>query len=95
MTVTVAADPSVVSWAVRDDGPGIADADQHRLFERFFVGRNDIGGAGDGVGLGLPTALAIAQAHDGRIDVESAPGSGSTFSLVVPLDGPGDDLEPG
>ena len=76
--------------AVRDAGPGIREADQRRLFERFFVGRRDRGGPRDGVGLGLPTALAIAQAHGGRIEVESAPGAGSTFRLVVPVDGPDD-----
>lgn len=87
--VRVAARHDEVSWAVRDDGPGIPPEDQPRLFERFFVGRNDRDGAtGRGVGLGLPTALAIAQAHGGRIDVLSTPGRGSTFTLVVPADGP-------
>jgi len=76
---------------VTDDGPGIAPADQARLFERFFVGRNDRAGAREGVGLGLPTALAIAQAHGGTIDVRSLPGAGSTFTLVVPAAGPGTD----
>lgn len=76
------------TFAVRDDGPGIADDDRPHLFERFFVGPNDRVGAAHGVGLGLPTALAIAQAHGGRIDVESASGLGSTFTLVVPIDGP-------
>jgi signal transduction histidine kinase len=80
-----------VRWAVTDDGPGIAPADQARLFERFFVGRNDRAGAREGVGLGLPTALAIAQAHGGTIDVRSLPGAGSTFTLVVPAAGPGTD----
>ncbi len=74
--------------AVRDDGPGIAQADQAMLFERFFVGRRDVGGQRDGVGLGLPIALAIAGAHGGRIDVDSTPGMGSTFTLIVPVDGP-------
>ncbi len=77
-----------LSWIVIDAGPGIADDDQARLFERFFVGRQDQHSAAEGVGLGLPTALAIAQAHGGTIDVESRPGRGSTFSLVVPADGP-------
>jgi len=77
-----------VCWSVQDDGPGIPPDEQPRLFERFFVGRNDRDT--HGVGLGLPTALAIAQAHGGRIDVRSAPGRGSTFSLVVPADGPPD-----
>ena len=66
--------------------------DQARLFERFFVGRQDQHSAAEGVGLGLPTALAIAQAHGGTIEVESRPGRGSTFSLVVPADGPPEAL---
>ncbi len=86
--VRVRAADHEVSWAVRDDGPGIPPDEQPRLFERFFVGRNDKDT--HGVGLGLPTALAIAQAHGGRIDVESTPGRGSTFTLVVPVDGPPD-----
>jgi signal transduction histidine kinase len=69
-------------FEVRDSGPGISLEDQARLFERFFVGEGDRAG---GVGLGLPTALAIAQAHGGGIEVDSVPGAGSRFSLVVPL----------
>ena len=87
VVVRVARDGDRARIAVSDDGPGIAEADQDRLFERFFVGRSDVGGARDGVGLGLPTALAIAQAHGGTIEVDSSPGHGSTFSLVVPIDG--------
>ncbi len=88
--VTVRTRGGIASWAVRDDGPGIADEDRPHLFERFFVGPNDRDGVSRGVGLGLPTALAIAQAHGGRIDVESSLGAGSTFTLVVPVDGPPD-----
>ena len=44
--------------------------------------------AAAGVGLGLPITLAIAQAHDGRIEVDSQPGRGSRFRLVVPASGP-------
>ena len=77
-----------VSWRVTDHGPGISEDDQTRLFERFFVGPSDRAGGGRGVGLGLPTALAIAQAHRGTIEVESVLGEGSTFTLVVPAEGP-------
>lgn len=77
-----------VRWRVEDVGPGISDEDQARLFERFFVGPRDRHGSREGVGLGLPTALAIAQAHGGTITVESEVGVGSTFGLVVPVDGP-------
>ncbi len=90
IVVRLRLDADQVTWSVRDDGPGISAADQVHLFERFFVGPNDRDGGPRGVGLGLPTALAIAQAHGGRIDVESAPGEGSTFTLVVPRDGPHD-----
>jgi signal transduction histidine kinase len=82
------------AWAVSDHGPGIPAEDQDRLFERFFVGRRDVAGPREGVGLGLPTALAIAQAHDGTIEVESEPGRGSTFTLVVPTHGPATGDEP-
>ncbi|HET6381563.1 MAG TPA: HAMP domain-containing sensor histidine kinase [candidate division Zixibacteria bacterium] len=80
--VSVVADEDHARISVRDEGPGISAEDQARLFERFFVGGGDRSG---GVGLGLPTALAIAQAHGGTIEVESAPGAGSTFSLLLPL----------
>jgi signal transduction histidine kinase len=80
-----------IRWTVTDRGPGISEEDQARLFERFFVGPGDRPSGGQGVGLGLPTALAIAQAHEGTIEVKSALGEGSTFSLVVPAEGP----EPG
>jgi signal transduction histidine kinase len=89
--VEVAAVGEDVEWRVSDDGPGIAPEDQHRLFERFFVARTDRGAAREGVGLGLPTALAIAQAHAGTIRVDSEPGRGSTFTLAVPAAGPGDE----
>jgi signal transduction histidine kinase len=75
------------SWSVSDDGPGISPEDQARLFERFFVGSGDRSARGEGVGLGLPTALAIAQAHGGTIEVRSELGRGSTFTLVVPMAG--------
>ena len=92
VSVGVAEHGLMTSWSVTDDGPGISEADQARLFERFFVGRNDRSGPREGVGLGLPTALAIAQAHGGTIEVQSALGRGSTFTLVVPTAGPDDDL---
>jgi len=88
VTVDKPADGREVRWTVSDHGPGISAEDQERLFERFFVGRNDVGGETRGVGLGLPTVLAIAQAHGGRVDVESELGRGSTFAIVVPATGP-------
>lgn len=87
VVVTVQEAGGQTRWSVRDEGPGIPREDRARLFERFFVGRSDVG-TREGVGLGLPTALAIAQAHGGGIEVVSEPGDGSTFTLRVPTDGP-------
>jgi signal transduction histidine kinase len=80
-----------VCWAVTDDGPGISASDRGRLFERFFVGAPDTRAEREGVGLGLPRALAIAQAHGGTIQVTSRLGRGSTFKLIVPIAGPADN----
>ena len=77
-------DGDLVRWTVTDRGPGISPDEQARLFERFFVGTSDRHAAGGGAGIGLPTALAIAQAHGGTVEVESEVGAGSTFHLVVP-----------
>ena len=78
----------MIRWSVTDNGPGISAPDQAHLFERFFVGRHDRISPQEGVGLGLPRALAIAQAHGGSIEVRSRRGRGSTFTLVVPAAGP-------
>lgn len=82
VVLSVSHDQQSVRWTVRDAGPGIASEDQRRLFERFFVGEEGMQRAG--TGLGLPTALAIAHGHGGTIEVESALGRGSTFTLVIP-----------
>ena len=66
--------------AVVDSGPGIAVADQERIFERG-VRLDD---SKPGAGLGLAVTRAIANAHGGVLAVDSAPGLGSTFSLVLP-----------
>ncbi len=88
ITVSVSRSGPDVSWTVGDKGTGISSADQARLFERFFVARRARSEATAGVGLGLPITLAIVQAHDGRVDVHSEPGHGSTFTIVVPAAGP-------
>ncbi|HEY7060665.1 MAG TPA: HAMP domain-containing sensor histidine kinase [Chloroflexota bacterium] len=83
----VAAAGDLVTWSVTDQGPGIAAADQPRLFERFFTAAGRAGRSGAGAGLGLPIAMAIARAHGGTITVETAVGQGSTFTVQVPAQG--------
>jgi signal transduction histidine kinase len=73
---------------VRDEGAGIAADDQRLVFDRFYrVGKRRT----EGAGLGLAIVRAIADAHHGRIELESKPGAGSTFTLVVPVDQPRDE----
>ena len=71
--------------AVADNGIGITDADQRRIFERFY--RVDYARSRDngGTGLGLSLVKHIAQAHGGSVDVWSKVGQGSTFTLSIPL----------
>ena len=67
--------------SVRDEGVGIAEEDQRRVFERFTRAE---GARGSGSGLGLPIVLAIAEGHGGTVRLLSSPGRGSTFTLVLP-----------
>ena len=69
---------------VRDTGMGIAEEDQQRLFERFFRTSEAQAEAIQGTGLGLSIVAAIVEAHCGSIEVESEPGVGTTFTVVLP-----------
>ena len=72
-----------VDITVTDDGPGIPDQDQERIFERFY---RVSGSAAAGTGLGLAIARGLVELHGGALSVVSAPGSGSTFTVSVPRD---------
>jgi signal transduction histidine kinase len=76
----------VYLW-VSDNGEGIAPADQQRIFERFVRG-NSRKPHPDGTGLGLSIVQAIALAHGGKVDLNSQPGQGATFTLVLPYKPP-------
>jgi two-component system OmpR family sensor kinase len=69
--------------SVRDTGPGIAASDRDRIFDLFARGK-DAHRRYRGAGLGLPIVKAIAEAHGGRVEVDSRPGEGATFTLVLP-----------
>jgi hypothetical protein len=82
-------DEAVLS--VADSGVGIRAEDQPQLFVRFFRGSDAHTRAIQGVGLGLPIAASIVEGHDGRIEVESQVGRGSTFVVRLPLSRDGTD----
>jgi signal transduction histidine kinase len=64
----------------RDDGIGIPPADQRNLFIPFFTTKEK------GTGLGLPISQRIIENHGGTIEVRSQPGSGSTFTVLLPVE---------
>jgi signal transduction histidine kinase len=73
------------AWiAVRDAGPGIPDAEQQRVFDRFVRSGNGNGGNGGGTGLGLSIARQIVESNGGRLVLFSAVGVGSTFVVWLP-----------
>jgi signal transduction histidine kinase len=71
--------------AVTDTGPGIAEADQAKIFEEFQQSESTHTKAKGGTGLGLAIAKRIVELHGGRLWVESTLGSGSKFFFTVPL----------
>jgi signal transduction histidine kinase len=83
--VRVAVDREACLVAVTDTGPGIAAADQERIFEEFQQADTSSTRRKGGTGLGLAIARRIVEMHGGRLWVESAPGQGSTFSFTVPI----------
>jgi two-component system NtrC family sensor kinase len=73
------------SWivlSVRDNGTGIAPETLPKIFTPFYTSKE----ATKGTGLGLSVSLGIAESHGGTIEVDSIPGEGSTFSLILPLE---------
>jgi two-component system NtrC family sensor kinase len=69
---------------IADSGIGIDQENQQRIFEPFFTTKEE----GHGTGLGLSIAYGIIQSHEGSIRVESSPGKGTEFTIVLPIHGP-------
>jgi len=70
---------------VQDDGVGITPEDLPHIFERFYRTMEGPGAELGGTGLGLSVALEVVEAHGGRIEVESTPGEGATFTVHLPV----------
>ncbi|MGD8366806.1 MAG: response regulator [Desulfobacterales bacterium] len=82
--VSAASGPETLTVKVTDTGIGIAEEDQKRLFQRFYRVRNEQTRYIQGTGLGLSLVKKIVESHNGRVEVESRPGRGTTFSVSLP-----------
>lgn len=79
-------EPGEITLSVADTGVGIAPADQDRIFGRFEQVADAQPSARAGTGLGLPYVLQVVELLGGRLELESAPGAGSTFRVILPQD---------
>ena len=78
------ADEKFVYLWVRDNGIGIPRREHRRVFEKFYRVDERLSSVTEGSGLGLAIVRHVVQAHHGRIEIESEPGKGATFTIAVP-----------
>jgi two-component system NtrC family sensor kinase len=81
ITLRTASDGDQVSVSVTDTGSGMPPEVRDRIFDPFFTTKP----VGQGTGLGLSVAYGIIEKHGGRIDVDTAPGKGTTFTVRLPV----------
>ncbi|RME24483.1 MAG: sensor histidine kinase, partial [Deltaproteobacteria bacterium] len=86
--INVAAEKEWLKIRVSDEGIGIPRSEQKKIFEKFYRVDNPRAAEVGGSGLGLSLVKYIVQAHGGTVEVNSAPGEGSTFTVTLPLPGP-------
>jgi signal transduction histidine kinase len=82
-------DDESIAVVIRDDGVGISPEVQSHIFDPFFTTKD----VGSGTGLGLAISHGIVAAHGGRIEVDSTPGAGATFTIVLPASAPAQSLD--
>lgn len=87
VSVGASADGGTVEIRVEDDGPGIAAAHIPRLTERFYRVDADRSRESGGTGLGLAIVKHVINRHRGRLKIESRPGHGAKFTVVLPVSG--------
>ena len=91
--ISARAEDDGVVIAVADRGPGLAEGEEVKVFDKLFRGAASANSAERGVGLGLAIARAIVEAHGGRIWAENRNGGGAVFSFRLPLEGLPPDME--
>ena len=82
VTLTLQQHPDAVTVTVTDQGPGMDEATQARIFDQFYQG--DTSHKTEGNGLGLAMVKKIVALHGGRVTVDSRPGQGSAFTVWLP-----------
>ena len=83
--LSVFAEAGDVCFAVSDHGVGLSSRQIKKIFDSFYRVDNSLARTTEGCGLGLSIVQFIVNAHKGRIEVESQPGMGSTFTVRLPL----------
>ncbi len=83
--LNVFADNNLVYFWVKDDGIGMTRKQIKKIFDRFYQADTSLARRAEGTGLGLSIVKFIVDAHKGKIDVESKPGKGSTFTVTLPV----------
>ena len=69
---------------VSDEGPGLTGEQTERVFERFYRADAARSRENGGTGLGLAIVAALVAAHGGRVELDTAPGDGATFRVLLP-----------
>jgi signal transduction histidine kinase len=80
ITISTCHSNQKVAISIQDTGIGLSDDDRNKIFEPFFTTK----AKEKGTGLGLSICQDIIQHHQGEIRVESSPGKGSTFTILLP-----------
>jgi PAS domain S-box-containing protein len=83
ITIRTEAHKGIIVIRIRNTGIGIRPEDKDHIFEPFFTTKPEV----KGTGLGLSVSYGIIKAHGGDINVESKPGKGTTFSIILPIEG--------
>ena len=85
ISVRVLSNQRNLSLEVEDQGPGIAEEDRKRIFERFYRGRNAGDGGARGSGIGLSLVQSIANAHSGEVEARNGAKAGTIFVVTLPV----------